>query len=349
MESAHSSMPQTEDFDDPFSELNLDTSAPADNVTETQENNAADTNATEDDDADPWAVLAAAAGEEAPAPEPETQQSESSQQTEKAVDDKPSTSFAQGETFSMPQTQSPYQAGPIPIEGLSLLGSQIQSHASNLSRTLSAKFQEVDAKHGISQKVTEAKHTVEEKYHISEKMSNFHTQVVKPAGDNVVEKVVPSVKEGWGVVSSTVRQNVANLNSNSGAGIDSVDGEMALNQQSETPDIRQKWASVSSAVGNRWSSTAAVLGEKAEVWKESHMQWREEHMKKMAEERSTNRAPLDVKETFAGGMNWVSQRFKKAQVNNESPVKEQSVVSTLIDMDSRKVDSDGIPSSFMRD
>ena len=343
-------MPQTEDFDDPFGELNLDTTTPAESEAKTPENPAADTNNAVDDDADPWAVLAAAAGEEAPTPEAETQKSESSQPTETITDDQPSTSFAQGETFSMPQTHSPYQPGPIPIEGLSLLGSQIQSHASNLSRTLSTKFQEVDAKHGITQKVTEAKNNVEEKYHISEKMSNFHTRVVKPAGDNVVEKVVPSVKEGWGAVSSTVRQSVANLNTENGAGIDSVDAEVALNQQSQqVPDLRQKWASISSAVGTRWSSTAAVLGEKAEVWKEGHMQWREEHMKKMGEEGGNSRAPLDVKETFAGGMNWVSQRFKKAQVNNESPVKEQSVVSTLIDLDSRQVDSDGIPSSFMRD
>lgn len=305
--------------------------------------------------------LAAAAGEEAPTSEPANEVTdEEDQQTtqEEAATSNPaneqSTSFAQGETFSMPQTQSPYQSGPIPIEGLSLIGSQIQSHATNLSRTLSTKFQEVDAKHSITAKVSEAKHNVEERYHISEKVSDFHTRIVKPAGDNVIEKVVPTVREGWGAVSSTVRKSVANLHQetipNNGAGVDLVDGEVALerNQQQQQPavDMKQKWASISSAVGTRWSSTAAVLGEKAEVWKEGHMQWREEHMKKNNDGRSV---PA-LGETLTGGMSWVSQRFKKQENSSyDSPVKEQSVVGTLMDMDSRQTDSDGIPSSFFRD
>ena len=306
--------------------------------------------------------LAAAAGEEAPTSEPVNEVTDGDQPTtqEESATSNPtetneqSTSFAQGETFSMPQTQSPYQSGPIPIEGLSLIGSQIQSHATNLSRTLSTKFQEVDAKHNITAKVSEAKHNVEERYHISEKVSDFHTRIVKPAGENVVEKVVPTVREGWGAVSSTVRKSVANLHQetdhNDGAGIDSVDGEVALERNQQPPaatavDVKQKWASISSAVGSRWSSTAAVLGEKAEVWKEGHMQWREEHIKKSNDGRP---APA-LGETLSGGMNWVSQRFKRQEDSYDSPVKEQSVVGTLMDMDSRQTDSDGIPSSFFRD
>lgn len=339
-------MPQTEDFDDPFAPLDGAASPLSNSAAAEVPSSASTDNAVEED---PWAVLAAAAGEEAPKPEQSQTTSEPTpaaeiQQEEHVV----STSFAQGETFSMPQTQSPYQSGPNPIEGISLLGSQLQSQVGALSRTLSTKLQQVDAKHEITRKVSDARNNVNERYQISEKVHQFHTNVVKPAGDNIVEKVIPSVQQGWGALSSNVRKSVANLNqeNGAGAGVDSVDGERALNPEKGTADIRQTWASISSKL----NSTAAVLGEKAEVWKEGHMQWREEHLKKMEQERAHGGNPaLDVKETFAGGMNWVSQRFKKSQVvnNGESPVKEQSVVSTLMDMD--KSDSDGIPSSFFRE
>jgi DNA-binding HxlR family transcriptional regulator len=337
------------DFDDFFNDTGDSSSPSAGSVTKTSSNNVDTSDAASDEDTDPWAVLAAAAGEEALPPaqsHPEPQNIQMPPQ-----DNPPMTSFAQGETFTMPQTQSPHQSGPIPIEGLATLGSQIQSHATNLSRTLSTKLKEVDAKHGIIQKVSDAKHNVEQKYHVSEKMNEFHTRVVKPTSHTVVEKVVPSVKQSWGVVSTTVRESVANLNTDNanGAGIDSVDGEVALNRQQTQVDIRQRWASISTAVGTKWNSAATTLGEKAEVWKEGHMQWREEHKKKIDEGHAK---PLeDVKESLAGGMQWVSQRFrKKDQTNNDgSPRKEQSVFGTIIDMDSRYIDADKIPSSFLGD
>lgn len=341
MESAHSSMPQTEDFDDPFASLDS-TASPLSNATAEAPSSAT----TDNEDEDPWAVLAAAAGEEAPKPEQSQPASDPTPAAEIPQEEHTvSTSFAQGETFSMPQTQSPYHSGPIPIEGISLLGSQLQSQVGALTRTLSTKLQQVDAKHGITQKVSDARNNVNERYHITEKVQQFHTNVVKPAGDNVVEKVIPSVQQGWGALSSNVRKSVANFNQEKedGAGVDSIDGERALNPEKGNTT----WASISS----KFNSTAAVLGEKAEVWKEGHMQWREEHLKKMEQERARGNPALDVKETFAGGINWVSQRFKKVQVENNhaSPVKERSVVSTLMDMDSRQSESDGIPSSFFRE
>jgi hypothetical protein len=260
MESAHSSMPQSEDFDDPFAGLTDDAST----FTSATETEIPENATTVDEEADPWALLAAAAGEEAPQPPPSTQQSDSGEQ--------PSTSFAQGETFSMPPpTQSP--------EGLSLLTS-VQTHASTLSRTLSTKLQQMDARHGISQKVSHVKSHVEERYHVTEKMNEFHTKVVKPA---VVEKVVPTVKEGWG----SLRSKVANLHSETdGAGIDSTDSE-AWNK-----DIRQQWSSLSTALGCKWNATAAVLEKKAESWKEGHLQWRAEQRKMDISKRSPEKVSV---------------------------------------------------------
>jgi hypothetical protein len=269
------------------------------------------------EEADPWAILAEGAGESPPQPLEET-----------------STSFAAGENFSMPQTE-PTSEHPIL--------SQIQSTATSLTRTLSQKVQEVDAKHGFSQRAMEAKNTVEEKYHIGEKLQDFHSKVVKPAGDRAVETVGPAVTTGWGAV----RRSIGSLTQKrDGAGVDSIDGEAAFNgahSADNGADIRQKWASLSSAVGTKWNTTAQTIGERAEQWKEGHLQWREEHMKKSGEGQS-----LDAK--IAGGMNWVSGRFKKGQnVETSSPEKEQSVVSTLMDLDMRNTDDDGLPSSFFKD
>ena len=55
MESAHSSMPQAEAFDDPFADLTDLTSDPAAGVVESPENPLGD-GKTSDEDIDPWAV-----------------------------------------------------------------------------------------------------------------------------------------------------------------------------------------------------------------------------------------------------------------------------------------------------
>jgi hypothetical protein len=138
----------------------------------------------------------------------------------------------------------------------------------------------MDARHGISQKVSHVKSHVEERYHVTEKMNEFHTKVVKPA---VVEKVVPTVKEGWG----SLRSKVANLHSETdGAGIDSTDSE-AWNK-----DIRQQWSSLSTALGCKWNATAAVLEKKAESWKEGHLQWRAEQRKMDISKRSPEKVSV---------------------------------------------------------
>eukprot|EP00804_Cyclotella_cryptica_P019701 CCRYP_016461-RA/>CCRYP_016461-RA protein AED:0.21 eAED:0.21 QI:0/-1/0/1/-1/1/1/0/249 len=249
----------------------------------------------------------------------------------------------------MPQPTD-HQHGTIPIEGLAVLGSQIQSTATNLTRTLSTKIQEVDAKHGISQKVCEAKQNVEEKYHISEKLNDFHLKVVKPAGDGVVEKVVPAVNHGWGAV----RRSVAGLNERriDGATVEGVEGA-PNNDSSNGADIRQRWASISYAVGSKWTSAAKAAGESVEHWKEGHMQWREEQKKKMEEEAANGQPSLDVaRERIAGGMSWVSERLmnKSQGGDSRSPANQnQSVVSTLMDLEAERRDSDGLPSSFFKD
>jgi hypothetical protein len=210
----------------------------------------------------------------------------------------------------------------------------------------------VDAKHGISQKVCEVKQNVEEKYHISEKLNDFHLKVVKPAGDGVVEKVVPAVNHGWGAV----RRSVAGLNERrtnvDGTSVEGV--EVApTNDSNNGADIRQRWASISHAVGNKWTSAAKAAGDSVEHWKEGHIQWRDDQKKKMEQEAADGHPSLDVaKERIAGGMNWVSERFmnKSQPVESRSPVNQnQSVVSTLLDFEAEHTDSDGLPSSFFKD
>lgn len=339
MESAHSSMPAIESFDDPFTTSSDAASISQPNESETPSNDASAQENALEEDADPWAVLAAAAGEP--------------HRGQPLQPDRPTQTFAhtQGETFTMPQPTT-HQNGTIPIEGLAVLGSQIQSTATNLTRTLSTRIQEVDAKHGISQKVGEVKQNVEEKYHISEKLNDFHQKVVKPAGGGVVEKVVPAVNHGWGAV----RRSVASLNERRthADGTSAEGAQVAPTSDSNNgAHIRQRWASLSQAVGNTWTSAAKAAGDSVEHWTEGHMQWREEQKRKMEQESGNGHPSLDVaKERIAGGMNWVSDRLmnKSQPVVSRSPVNQnQSVVSTLLDLEAENTDSDGLPSSFFKD
>ena len=159
MESAHSptpngdtpnSMPPTEDFDDPFPSPPLDDLVLSNNeqpqlVGEGQNNKVGEVGASE---ADPWAIMAKAAGEDAhpsaasTAPAA-TNNNDASAETAavsaSSQGGEPTLTHAEGETFTMPGTEQQ--------------NNNSQSGGS-LADQIKGKIQEVDAKTGISTKGT---------------------------------------------------------------------------------------------------------------------------------------------------------------------------------------------------
>ena len=349
MQSAHSptpesnGMPPTEEFDDPFKT----TSSNLDDLTLDSEHNKNDNS----DEADPWAVLAAAAGEDAPPPAPAASESTPHTSAETAVPATavpPSTQHNiietttlehhEGETFSMPTHEPPS------------LASQIRSSTANLTSTLSHKIQEVDTKTGISTKTKE----LDDQYHISEKWSTFQTNVIIPTttktvektkevSTSVKEKVAPSVKEHWG----SIKQRTTELG------------------------ITEKWSSLSSKVGAKLNETK----ENVEHWKEE-----QEKKKALANSNISNggeggqqqmiKQPIineqqkeqiqqnieatkeKVKEGWAGGMNWLSSRIQQVHAHQQQRQQGNGVQDYSAGNGGggvSRMDSDGLPTSFRRD
>lgn len=355
-------MPATEPFDDPYeamSSTDLDDLALGGEGDSSTNDNAAAAGAAPAavaEEEDPWAVLAAAAGEEAPPPAAATVTADANTAYADAADTlstpgiaveqqqrPPSLAHARGENFAVPSDSS--SSGPPS------LAAQIQSSTANLLPAIQTKIAEIDDRSGIS---TRAK-TVDSQYRISEKWSDFQTNVWKPAVDGTVtktkevsgsvkEKVIvplaPSVKEGWGNIKQrTVEMGVA-----------------------------QKWSSVTSAVGSRWNETRESVGRDVGHWKE------EQERKKavanaqgnadyaggnitngeagigggmqMNAEQQLEGAKEKVVESWTGGVNWVSQRIKDAKLQHEQQVQEQQEQSNR---EMSRLDSDGLPSSFRKD
>ena len=151
---------------------------------------------------DPWATLAAAAGEESPSEAAPAAAAESSTN--------PSTepiavSHAEGETFSMPETNAP----PPKNEFLTAV--------TNLGSVITAKAQEVDQQHHVTEKLASVKLAtaaktgeINEKYQVSEKWSNLtrtmSVKVEKVKEDPKTKEATENVKKSLAGASSWVSQ-----------------------------------------------------------------------------------------------------------------------------------------------
>ncbi|KAL7545478.1 hypothetical protein ACHAWF_008829 [Thalassiosira exigua] len=289
-------------------------------------------------DEDPWAVLAAAAGEPTPAPAPAPVSPvpavpvpAAAEAVETAMPAAPDVALthAAGETFSMPGTDATNGGGAGERPSLA---AQIQSSAAALTH----KIAEVDAAAGISAKTRE----VDERYHIGEKWREFQTNVVQPTAAKTVEKTKevssnvkeqygPQVKEGWGNFQGSVKQRST---------------EMGL---------ASKWSSLSAVVGTKWNETREQAGGAVEHWKEE-----QERKKALANANGEQNGaggglPPQFEATkekaaegWTKGANWVSQRiqtFKEEHEQNGSVGGGAAPDGNLA-----RLDSDGLPSSFRR-
>lgn len=292
-------MPATEQFDEPFPTTNGEAAPtlPPDTAG--------------DDDQDPWAIMAKAAGEELPPAEP-SKDANGTVSAAEIVHDKHGAgvqmmTHAQGETFSM-DTDSAAPAGDF--------RASLAAHVQASTQFLQSKIQEVDEKAGISVKLKE----VDEQHRISEKLGSFNERVVKPTTEKtaartreVTEKVKPSIQQGWG----SIKDRTAEMG------------------------ISERWSSISSAVGAKWNETTQHVGENVE-----HFKAEQEKKRAMA---NANGAPQlkpqfeDAKEKVVSGWNkglgWVNQQLNKSDSSD----------NVRDDKEMARLDSDGLPSSFRKE
>lgn len=143
---------------------------------------------------DSWATLAAAAGEEPP--------SSKNPSTEPIA-----VSHAEGETFTMPETNAPSQKN------------EFLTAMSNLGSVISAKAKEVDQQHHVSEKwgnVTAATKQktgeINEKYHVSEKWSHLtksvSVKVERVKEDPKTKDATENVKRSLAGASSWVSERL---------------------------------------------------------------------------------------------------------------------------------------------
>eukprot|EP00581_Thalassiosira_minuscula_P015328 CAMPEP_0183719612 /NCGR_PEP_ID=MMETSP0737-20130205/12467_1 /TAXON_ID=385413 /ORGANISM="Thalassiosira miniscula, Strain CCMP1093" /LENGTH=380 /DNA_ID=CAMNT_0025949333 /DNA_START=9 /DNA_END=1151 /DNA_ORIENTATION=+ len=313
---------------------------------------------TAEEEADPWAVLAAAAGEEAPQPPPAATPANTSVIVADAnapPAEQPGAQLmhSEGETFAMPGApNSSSQERPS-------FASQLQSSTANLSATLTTKLAEVNAKTGIS---TKAK-SVDEQYHLTEKWTSFKTDVIAPTTTRTVEKtkeVSTTAVEKTKEVSTSVKEKVA-------------PHWGAMRQRTTEIGIAQKWSSLSSVTKTKWNESKEKVGENIEHWKEE-----QERKKALANSGAGDAAAANggaggvgdpateklkkdleatkekVVESWTGGVNWVSQRIKDAKLsqelnNNGNANNSAAATTTSTDQSLNRLDSDGLPSSFRKD
>lgn len=103
---------------------------------------------------------------------------------------------SEGETFTMPQSDAAHTTNTRATEFLAAM--------SNLGSVISTKAREVDQQAGISTKVA----NVNEKYHVSEKWSNF-TTATKQKTLEIDEKY--HVKDKWSNLTSSVAARVEQI------------------------------------------------------------------------------------------------------------------------------------------
>ena len=298
------------------------------------------------DDSDPWAVLAAAAGEgtsldQSPSSAALPGDSDSTE-TMPAASSPTMLTHAEGETFAMPDAST--TSSSTTSSSPSILD-QLRSSTTNL-------LNEVDAKTGISHRAK----AVNDQFHISEKWSNFHTQVLQPTTiktrEIVNEKLTPTIKEHWG----------------------------SMQQRTSEMGVKERMANVSSAVGQTWQSTSARIGH-----------WKEEQEMKRALANARNTESLYGDATAAGGegtlssasqgqqqfqqnlegakvkvaegWHWISQRIQETKLPpRQQPQQQQQqkpqpssggggeeVGPNNRTSGMKHLDSDGLPSSFRKD
>lgn len=356
----------TEEFDDPFKALsssNLEEFAlgngngnggggGGDDVHFDNDNAPPPTNFNSDeqiitgsDDSDPWAVLAAAAGEGTSLDQSLSSAALPGDSTETTPAASSSTmlTHAEGETFAMPDAST--TSSSTTSSSPSILD-QLRSSTTNL-------LNEVDAKTGISHRAK----VVNDHFHISEKWTNFHTQVLQPTTiktrEIVSEKLTPTIKEHWG----------------------------SIQQRTSEMGVKERMTNVSSAVGQTWQTTSARVGH-----------WREEQEMKRALANARNTESLYGDATAGGegtsssssasqgqhqfqqnlegakvkvveGWNWISQRIQETklpprqQKQQEQPQQLQpssggegeEVGPNNRTSKMKHLDSDGLPSSFRKD
>ena len=146
---------------------------------------------------DPWATLAAAAGEEPPSAADAAPASNNNNDV--------STSHAEGETFTMPETNAPSQKN------------EFLTAMTNLGSVISAKAQEVDEQHHVSEKLAGVKEAtkkktgeINEKYQVSEKWSSLtrkmSVKVEQVKEDPKTKEATENVKKSLAGASSWLSQ-----------------------------------------------------------------------------------------------------------------------------------------------
>jgi hypothetical protein len=339
-------MTSTEDLfdDDPFK--SLDDFATSNNGTD-DDDDAVPGNANlvvNSDDDDPWAVLAAAAAGEGSS----STSTDDEVATAAAADAAMTLAHAEGETFAMPDDAVAAAANnnnnnPAARDHQTSSSSSSSSLVDQLRSSTAHLFHEVDAKTGIS---TRAR-IVDDQFHISEKIHNFHGNVLLPATAKTVdktkeivqEKIAPTVREHWG----------------------------AIQQRASELGVKERMTMVSSAVGQTWQETTSRVGH-----------WREEQemRRALANANATTSSSLygdagggssqrqhhhqlpqnlDVaREKVVEGWNWMSQRIvqgtAKFQQQHSSSGEGGEGVPVSRTTQMRHLDShDGLPSSFRKD
>jgi len=329
-ESNGSTMPATEVFDDPFykegeDDLALDTNTK--NEVGTPSNN---------ESADPWAVLAAAAGEDAPPPVNNT--------ADTAVPIPPATELThtEGENFSMPGNVDSSQQQQQQSSGI------LASFTTNLSH----KIEEIDAKTGISKKSAE----LNDQYHISEKWSSFNEKVIKPTTEKTVaktnevkEKVAPSVKEHWDGIKVKSSEKANEMGISQKWGSITAGAKAKLEETKSNVEHWKEEQEKKKALQNSGSNGSINSGSGATTEGSVNSQTKQPIVSEQQQQQIKENLELTkvkVVEGWNGGMNWLSQKINDAKAQHEQKVEEQKQANSAV---VNRTDSDGLPSSFRKD
>jgi hypothetical protein len=283
---------------------------------------------TASDEGDPWAVLAAAAGEATD----ESDAIPSSASTATTV-----LAHSEGESFAMPNANA---ATSSSTSTSSIIG-QIRSSTAHL-------LHEVDSKTGISSRAR----IVDDQLHISEKWTNFHSHVLLPTTTKTKEivhdKIAPTVKEHW----STIQQRTSEMG---------VKERMA----NVSSAVGQTWHETTSRVGH-WREEQEMKRALANARNESlygdaagsspPSSSLSSHEQRHHHQFQQN---LDgAKEKVVEGWNWLSQRIHETKLRQQQRQQPQpssggdgveDVVPDNRNSEMRHMDSDGMPSSFRKD
>lgn len=299
---------------------------------------------TDGDEADPWAVLAAAAGEEPPKPTGPPAQSSFEAALSDADD---ATREKMERDTKMDEARAKRLAA----------ASHFQTSAARLGEALGATLRDVDAK----TRVSETTRKIDEKLCVSERLGEWKigeklggatrgaTEAVKTSSRNVTEAVRTSTSQFDGAAKE--------FRENKWMPIQQKVGETVvapLGQRAQELGIASRWKSMSTSIGSGWKNATAGIGKFTDE-KFKHVQVDVEKstlgIGKAAEETQAN-----VVESLAGGVDWVSERLLESQAaaardkNPNGNVSASLDVREMEEMVSSPVekDADGLPTSFLK-